>query len=611
MLLQPAATATATAVSKQFASIIFEICAEAANSSEAQAARKGPWRFVEDLVAGAEARDGAVGEAEAYDVEDLNRWQRACPHNNRNSRKINGDSNRSNSSSFWRPSAHIGRSLQLVCSSNVWTLESNLEADAALDTPSGRFFTAAESEPASILALTSLAKRQVATNLSHVGDASRNGSGPAATWSLCGQVGALPLQVGVEGDASRAALFALNLLVDNGDSSPGSDDSSKGDTRAARGGWDAGAVAAVVDQFRSGKCFLHFVNPDLQEACPLVVPRLVTKSEGNRSSAVELSAKRSAIQYIASASSSARETSQSSDPPGYIFFDNLYAQALQPIWAAPDPDPDPEENRADAGSGFETSGSPAVAKLRLKHVAERARLLFGRYVGDEVHDNAPREGHCVPVPHMHQIQRIHPLQEVRFLELGTSGLLLGGLATDPSGDAAPGGLGMMLGGGLASGIQSRVEANAGQFTDPNLVAEVTQMVRDRLTSQLSSALVDPLTDTLVAAVTEATVGSLQRSVAKRVTEALAVSISRQTDRLVEGGHGTGTWIRGRGHGSFQRRLGQKVGTALARRLMTSMTSLLAEALSHSIIPSLLHTVSHSPLQDYYCYYCYKHKAYCR
>lgn len=137
------------------------------------------------------------------------------------------------------------------------------------------------------------------------------------------------------------------------------------------------------------------------------------------------------------------------------------------------------------------------------------------------------------------------------------------------------------------------------------------MVRDRLTSQLSSALVDPLADTLVAAVTEATVGSVQRGVAKRVTEALALPISRQTDRLVEGGQGTGTWIRGRGHGSFQRRLGQKVGVSLARRLMTSMTSLLAEALSHSIIPSLLHTVSHSPLQDYYCYYCYKHKAYCR
>ena len=227
------------------------------------------------------------------------------------------------------------------------------------------------------------------------------------------------------------------------------------------------SVSGVGVSARTSTCLLtplhsRFYVSILQEACPLVVPRLVTKSEGNRSSAVELSAKRSAIQYIASASSSARETSQSSDPPGYIFFDNLYAQALQPIWAAPDPDPDPEENRADAGSGFETSGSPAVAKLRLKHVAERARLLFGRYVGDEVHDNAPREGHCVPVPHMHQIQRIHPLQEVghwlacsilscgrylralfdsglasthccwfdaalqvRFLELGTSGLLLG------------------------------------------------------------------------------------------------------------------------------------------------------------------------------------------
>ena len=37
------------------------------------------------------------------------------------------------------------------------------------------------------------------------------------------------------------------------------------------------------------------------------------------------------------------------------------------------------------------------------------------------------------------------------------------------GNAAPSGLGMMLGGGLASGIQQRVETNSGEFTDPDVV----------------------------------------------------------------------------------------------------------------------------------------------
>ena len=37
---------------------------------------------------------------------------------------------------------------------------------------------------------------------------------------------------------------------------------------------------------------------------------------------------------------------------------------------------------------------------------------------------------------------------------------------------------------------------------------------------------------------------------------------------------------------------------------------LPKALAHSIVPALVHTISHSPLQDYYCYYCYTHGSYC-
>lgn len=245
-----AAAAAATAPSKQFASVIFEICEDPADSSAAQPAadsRKGQWRFVEESVAGVkEAGSSGVGEDDRYDVQDLKRWERACPHN--------GSS-----------SSNVGRSLRLVCSSNIWTLEPSPDANAVMGTSKASFFTAAERDPASSLAMMSLAKRQVATSLSRAGDGFQNGSElAAATWSLCGQVGALPLQVDVEGDRNRAAVFALNMMVDSGGSGSGSDDRSEGDTRAAQDGWGASAIAEVLDQFRSGKCFLNFVHPDLQ-----------------------------------------------------------------------------------------------------------------------------------------------------------------------------------------------------------------------------------------------------------------------------------------------------------------------------------------------------------
>ena len=78
-------------------------------------------------------------------------------------------------------------------------------------------------------------------------------------------------------------------------------------------------------------------------------------------------------------------------------------------------------------------------------------------------------------------------------------------------------------------------------------------------------------------------------------------VVRRTDKLIGGANaGVGgqpfAWIRGRGSQSFHQRLGGVVGTTLARRLMTSMVSMLVESVSHSTIPALLHTVSHSPLQ---------------
>jgi hypothetical protein len=54
---------------------------------------------------------------------------------------------------------------------------------------------------------------------------------------------------------------------------------------------------------------------------------------------------------------------------------------------------------------------------------------------------------------------------------------------------------------------------------------------------------------------------VQRFVANTLAAGVAAQVTRRTDRLVEGGESTGAWVRGSGPaGSFQQRLGDKVGT---------------------------------------------------
>ena len=49
----------------------------------------------------------------------------------------------------------------------------------------------------------------------------------------------------------------------------------------------------------------------------------------------------------------------------------------------------------------------------------------------------------------------------------------------------------------------------------------------------------------------------------------------------------------------------------ARLLTRDLNHLLTRSLPHSLVPALVHTLTHSPMQDYYCYYCFHHKAFCQ
>lgn len=54
-----------------------------------------------------------------------------------------------------------------------------------------------------------------------------------------------------------------------------------------------------------------------------------------------------------------------------------------------------------------------------------------------------------------------------------------------------------------------------------------------------------------------------------------------------------------------------VGMKIARITSHQLALTLGKSIPNAAIPAIVHTITHSPLQDYFCYYCYTHKTYCQ
>lgn len=54
-----------------------------------------------------------------------------------------------------------------------------------------------------------------------------------------------------------------------------------------------------------------------------------------------------------------------------------------------------------------------------------------------------------------------------------------------------------------------------------------------------------------------------------------------------------------------------VGNKIARITSHQLALALGKSIPNAAVPAIVHTITHSPLQDYFCYYCYTHKTYCQ
>mmetsp|Transcript_14120 Transcript_14120/g.27765 ORF Transcript_14120/g.27765 Transcript_14120/m.27765 type:complete len:544 (-) Transcript_14120:206-1837(-) len=132
-----------------------------------------------------------------------------------------------------------------------------------------------------------------------------------------------------------------------------------------------------------------------------------------------------------------------------------------------------------------------------------------------------------------------------------------------------------------------------------VVNSISEMLMEMVTNREWVKVLNEITDEVVLETTKYTSKQLGKFVQKNLNSKKRVSqviASRVSQRVVERVLPSATSITA-------------IGTA--NEVSRVMVPILLRGLGHSLVGSLVSSISNSPLQDYYCYYCATHKIYCK
>eukprot|EP00939_MAST-03C_sp_MAST-3C-sp1_P001465 g1465.t1 len=193
-----------------------------------------------------------------------------------------------------------------------------------------------------------------------------------------------------------------------------------------------------------------------------------------------------------------------------------------------------------------------------------------------------KQGNCVR----------HPKVSPAFLQIMAKsrarGILDGILPIDSIASA--------LGNSLAGAFAGGMESSAADLSTAVLQTEVGSGLVEQISTMMKETLLVSLSETIVDTTSETIAAGLQQRVAYYLTSSLSRELTRAIDRRVAE--------------RVPEEIGERAAGRTALLLMSGLAQTLSRSVSQSLVPALLHTISHSPLQDYYCYYCYHHGVYC-
>lgn len=151
-------------------------------------------------------------------------------------------------------------------------------------------------------------------------------------------------------------------------------------------------------------------------------------------------------------------------------------------------------------------------------------------------------------------------------------------------------------GTLVDTISGDVGEHMRKAVDAGVNNELGMMLSRSLTPDVRKLLVPSLALTMTDSVTNALSSSLKEYLTESITNALTpLLVSKLSNRVST---------------SLPVHVTEPLTKDLSMKIINQIAPLLSQTVSISASSALSHTLYHSPLMDYYCYYCYEHELYC-
>ena len=150
---------------------------------------------------------------------------------------------------------------------------------------------------------------------------------------------------------------------------------------------------------------------------------------------------------------------------------------------------------------------------------------------------------------------------------------------------------------LGETLVEPIKEQMGELTSAGMVDQIDEGLSGALIRSLSKGIPATTLETIPFVVSEGLAESLMLYITEQVTNEITGPLA---DRLADA---LGETIPAELDTDGVAKLAERVSTVTIHSLTRSVT--------HSVVPALVHTLTHSPLQDFYCYYCFHHKAYCQ
>ena len=155
----------------------------------------------------------------------------------------------------------------------------------------------------------------------------------------------------------------------------------------------------------------------------------------------------------------------------------------------------------------------------------------------------------------------------------------------------------LMGSFLGETLVEPLKEQMGELTSSGMVDQINEGLTGALIKSLSKGIPTTTIETIPFVVSEGLAEALMLYVTEQVKNEITGPLANLLSMSLET--------------TVPKEVNTEGATKMAERVSSATIHSLTRSVSHSMIPALVHTLTHSPLQDFYCYYCFHHKAYCQ